>query len=500
MIRMRSICFARVAIRLAGGAVLTCLTCRGSEAVAAAPHPSGKYGVRGVWLTTVHNLDWPKCKADTHTGAERQKRDLCNMLDKLKEAGINTVYLQVRGRGDLIYPSTIEPLSPTMASQGRSLVYDPLKYAVEECHRRGMRISAWIVTLPLGNSRYVNRLGQGAYASTHRQKCVLFNGEWYMDPADTATDEHLIEICKEIVCRYDVDGIHLDYIRYPDKSERFPDGLTYRKGSNGTSLPSWRQSNISRIVEAISQQIKLINPSIELSSAPLGKYRRLQKYPRIGWTALESVYQDPVRWGAKRTMDAIVPMMYYKDEHFYPFVHDWLSVTKMPLVIGIGAYRMLPGEGGWTLSDIKKQIDFAENTPGVKGVCYFRAEQVVDDRWGLFRLLKEHAREYPSLPLAPADSAGVLPPAELQIDRDGESLCLRWNAPASYPHMFTIYRSVAKEVDKESDLLATTQDNFFRIPLNLLKDDELYYFRIGIYRLRDGAEGYTDSEVYYHRR
>lgn len=458
-----------------------------------------KYYVRAVWLTTVHGLDWPKCKADTPRGVAQQKKDLDNLLDKLRLAGINTVYLQVRGRGDLLYPSQIEPISPTMAFPGKQPLYDPLRYAVNACHSRGMRIIAWLVTLPLGNKKYIERLGNKAYAYTHKKKCVFFRGEWYMDPAAMETSTHLSEICKEIVCNYSVDGIHLDYIRYPDKAERFPDNKVYTQSKTSSSLPEWRKNNINTLVETVSQQVKQINSTLEVSAAPLGKYRKLPAYPTVGWTALESVNQDPIIWGTKKWVDAIVPMMYYKDNLFYPFLQDWLTLTPMPIIVGLGAYQLLPNEGNWNASDLIKQVDYLSKEPKVQGVCYFRAEQVVNPNIGLYSYLVEQNKKLPALPLAPKDTLKLIQPEYLEVNRVGDSLEISWVAKPTFPCSYTIYHAVGNDLNLQKDLYAITQHTRIKIPLDKLDKNELHYFAVGVYRLRDGSEGITPTAVYYYR-
>ena len=469
---------------------------RAISAVGAQPVPK-KYEVRAVWLTTIHGLDWPKRRAETSQDVRRQTQELDELLDQLKAAGINTVYFQVRGRGDLVYPSKHEPLSPALFVSRTDAPYDALRYAVDACHSRGMRISAWLVTLPLGSNSYVKNLGKEAYARKHKDRCIYYNGEWFMDPADPHTDAHLIEICKEIACNYDIDGIHLDYIRYPDRSANFPDRAAYRRSGSKLTLEQWRRDNISRIVESVFAQLKMVNPELELSAAPIGRYRKLREYPKISWTALESVHQDPVEWESYRIMDALVPMLYFKDDDFYPFVMDWLSATKLPLIVGIGAYRMLPGEGGWCLEDIVKQIAYVQSDSLARGMSFFRAEHVIDPRLGIYRALRDSLFRRPALPLQGRDSLPSSDIKDLAVSAEKDSLVLSWKGISLYPHTYSIYVSQGIEVNALRDLTYTTQSESLSIPLEALKRDELIHVRVGIYRLRDGAETLTDEEVYY---
>ena len=181
-----------------------------------------KYEIRATWLTTLGGMDWPRTKAGSATGIQRQKKELCDILDRLKAANFNTVLLQTRLRGDMIYPSSIETFAESLTGYtGRNPGYDPLAFAIEECHKRGMELHAWIVTIPAGNTRQVKLLGRNSIVQRNRKICKLYKGNWYLDPGNPETKEYLSRIVKEITSQYDIDGIHFDYIRYPvsDKAE-----------------------------------------------------------------------------------------------------------------------------------------------------------------------------------------------------------------------------------------------------------------------------------------
>lgn len=98
-----------------------------------------KHEIRASWLTTLGGMDWPRQKATNALGIEKQKQELCDILDRLKAAHFNTVIFQTRLRGDLIYPSAIETFPEALTGKtGRNPGYDPLAFAIEECHKRGM--------------------------------------------------------------------------------------------------------------------------------------------------------------------------------------------------------------------------------------------------------------------------------------------------------------------------------------------------------------------------
>ena len=142
-----------------------------------------KYEIRATWLTTLGGLDWPSHKATSARGIEQQKTELCNLLDRLKAANFNTVLLQTRVRGDVIYPSSIEPFTESLAGgEGKSPGYDPLQFAISECHKRGMELHAWIVTIPIGNNRQIKLLGHNSVVKKQPSICKQYKGTWYLDP------------------------------------------------------------------------------------------------------------------------------------------------------------------------------------------------------------------------------------------------------------------------------------------------------------------------------
>ena len=207
---------------------------------------------RAVWLTTIGGLDWPRTKATDAASRERQKAELLSILDNYKRANINTVIFQTRVRAAVLYPSQIEPWELCLTgTAGRSPGYDPLAFCIEECHKRGMELHAWIVCIPIGTAQ--RQKGYGAESLVRRHKELVKTakgGEMFMIPGKPQTADYIASICKEIVEKYDVDGISLDYIRYPESTYRFSDDELYPRASS-LSKAEWRRDNITRIVKRV---------------------------------------------------------------------------------------------------------------------------------------------------------------------------------------------------------------------------------------------------------
>ena len=173
-----------------------------------------KYEVRAVWLTTLNSLDWPSTKATNSQSIERQQQQFCAILDQLRQSNVNTVLLQTRVRATTIYPSRYEPFDGCLTGKpGRDPGYDVLRFAIDECHRRGMELHAWVVAIPVGKW---NAIGCKQLRERYGSLIRKIGDEGYMNPEMSQTSEYIAKICREIAENYDVDGIHLDYIRYPE--------------------------------------------------------------------------------------------------------------------------------------------------------------------------------------------------------------------------------------------------------------------------------------------
>ena len=426
-----------------------------------------KYEIRATWLTTLGGLDWPSQKATSAKGIERQKQELCEILDALKRANFNTVLLQTRLRGDVIYPSDIEPFTESLTGhEGGNPNYDPLKFAIEECHRRGMELHAWIVTIPIGNTRQVNLLGKKSIIKKQPSICKLYKGTWYLDPGNPQTDNYLASIVHEIVSRYDIDGIHLDYIRYPERAKDFPDQSTYRKYGKKENLEQWRRNNITRIVRRIYAETKLLKPWVKVSSSPVGKYNDTRRYPSRGWNAYKVVYQDARRWLKEGIHDALFPMMYFQGNHFYPFALDWQENKNGRWIIpGLGIYFLHPQEQNWQLDEVIRQIHFLRNIH-MDGQAYFRNRFLLNNTKGLLDELKEYFYTQPAVvpPMTWVDSIAPSAPTKPYFMPLTKGVKLSWSASSDNlpaPVYYRVYASNTYPVDitQPSNLIEVRTDS-----------------------------------------
>lgn len=413
--------------------------------------------VRAVWLTTNWALDWPTTRGGS---VQSQKEELRKTLDALQQENFNTILFQVRAQGKVFYNSKIEPMSPYF---NHSDNFDPLAFAIEECHKRGLECHAWIIAYPMDRVQ-MQHTGRGKRrkATPIKNKpdyYKMIDNRWYLDPGRPETRSLIVSIVSEIVSNYDVDGIHFDYIRYPSNTGKFPDEDTYLKYGNGQPLADWRRNNINQLVSEVYDKVKSIKKWVQVSSSPLGRYRILQEIsPNDGWTGYETVFQDAGHWMKTGKHDLVFPMMYHKERYFYPFLDDWVANSNGRTVVpGLGIYMM--EEQNWPLQDITNQMKYIRDKK-VKGTAYFRAGNLTGNLKGIMDSIRGYYPTPAKLPpLTWLDSIAPNSPLDLQVYKDEKGfLNLKWNNPdVNEDFTYTIYVSPTEDVNRDdpNGILAT---------------------------------------------
>lgn len=383
-----------------------------------AVNPNPKYEVRAVWLTTIGGIDWPHSYAQSERSAEKQKEELRAILDRLQKANINTVLLQTRIRATTIYPSQYEPWDGCLSGfPGKSPGYDALQFAIDECHKRGIEVHAWVVTIPVGKW---NSYGCRQLRKRFPRLIKRIDQDGYMDPEATQTGCYLAEMCREIVQRYDVDGIHLDYIRYPE-TWKFRISKDQARG------------NITRIVEKIHQAVKKEKPWVKMSCSPIGKFDDLSRYWSHGWNAYTKVAQDAQAWLKDGLMDELFPMMYFRGDQFFPFAIDWKEHSYGKIIApGLGIYFLDPKEGKWNISDITSELYHLRNIG--EGHAFFRNKFLLDNHQGVYDFVTAHFNRYPALvpPMTWESNKRPQQPVTLCIEENEGTTTLRWDNSLQY--------------------------------------------------------------------
>jgi uncharacterized lipoprotein YddW (UPF0748 family) len=468
-----------------------------------------KRETRAVWLTTVYGLDWPTAKATSSSGIQQQKNELIQILDNLKSANFNTVIMQVRARGDLIYPSQYEPWATSLTGTlGRNPGYDPLKFAIEETHKRGMEFHAWWNVVKVKDDSTLPPNTNPPHIVLRHPEYVKYykpNNEWWIDMGKPEARNYLINVVMELVRNYDIDGIHFDFIRYPNPD--FPDSDTYALYSNEyPDINEWRRENINKFVRAVYDSIKRVKPWVKVGSAPIGIYRNICDssgvyiYSRncgscpsgttpvaTGWQAYCSIYQDSRRWLMEGKHDYHSPQIYWNiadNPKFNVLARDWRNNSYgRHIYAGSAAYRMASNSGDWSASEILAQID-TTRAVGAEGNTFFRYKSLLLK--GLIDSLKSSRYKYFAF-IPPMPWIDAVPPnspfnliARKTSDRVFE---LIWSNPGlasdgDSVKYYAIYKSETSPVDVGDikNLVAVVEGSRVSYSVQIEDPNKRYYF------------------------
>ena len=310
--------------------------------------------MRGLWVATVRNIDWPS--KDTLT-ADRQRAELIDILDRAAAGGFNAIVFQVRPAADAVYQSSLEPWAALLTGrQGTDPGYDPLAFAVTEAHARGLELHAWINPFRAGNAKDSATLAPTHLFNARRDLVRVYGAQLWLDPGDSAVQEHVMRVVTDIVRRYDVDGIHADdyFYPYPERDSgggaiAFPDSATYARSGSTLARDDWRRDNIDRFVERLYREAHQIKPAIKVGLSPFGIWRPGNPPSIAGFDAYASIYADSRKWLRSGWVDYLAPQLYWaisSPQQSFPVLLDWWigeNVMARHIWPGLATYRVNNG-------------------------------------------------------------------------------------------------------------------------------------------------------------
>lgn len=329
---------------------------------------------RAVWISTNYRLDWPPQTFDEKT----QKEALLKIFDDIEKKNLNTIYLQVRSNGTVLFKSSYDPFSPYITGKVDEMgSYDPLKFAVEEAHKRGLEIHAWLNTMRTFNTSDISILENPKHVCSSHPYWVYKKEEdngstsFWLNPGLPEVRQYLVDLIDELVRNYDIDGVQLDFIRYP--KEPVNDLDSYALYGSGENLDKWRRENINTFISTLSSTIKSTKPFIKLGVTPIGIYENLPT--ARGLEGRNDVFQDSRKWLSSGAIDYIVPQVYWniKDNPRYEdLVKDWVNSSYgKNVIIGIAAYKES------VVKEISEEINIARMNNS-SGVAFFRYSNIAD--------------------------------------------------------------------------------------------------------------------------
>ena len=366
--------------------VLACVLTLVTPAFAAGT-PSASEEMRGVWVSSVYNLDYPSSPT---TDPDKLKAEADEILDNCVKWGLNAVFLQVRPSGDALYKSDLFPWSKYLTGSVGTAPqdgFDPLEYWVEAAHKRGLELHAWINPYRITRSKDTE---WNSLPSTHPAKMnpdwvvKYSDGNYYFNPGIPEVRDLVTRGAVEIVQNYDVDGLHMDDYFYPGTD--FNDAATYQKyGSSFSNIADFRRDSVNQLVAQLDTAVHNIDPDIQFGISPSGIWANKSTDPRgsntNGSEHYVSSYADSLYWIENGLVDYIIPQIYWEIGHKladFATLADWwndaVAGSDVHLYIGMGAYRCADNPTGvWTTTDpLFDSLAYLENKNNVGGCVFFR--------------------------------------------------------------------------------------------------------------------------------
>jgi uncharacterized lipoprotein YddW (UPF0748 family) len=343
-----------------------------------APAPFARE-MRGMWVATVANIDWPSRSTLT---AEQQRAELIDILDRAVDTRINAIILQVRPAADAVYLSALEPWAALLTgTQGTDPGYDPLEFAVREAHARGLELHAWINPFRAGNTADTARLAALHLFRSRPDLVRVYGTQLWLDPGEPDVHEHTLRVITDIVQRYDIDAIHLDDYFYPyvqnDASGAaipFPDSATYARYGAGVLLADWRRANVDRFVERLYGVVRSLDPALKVGISPFGIWRPGNPPGVQGLDAWASIYADSRKWLQQGWVDYFAPQLYWAiaaPQQSFPALLDWWLAQNTHgrhVWPGLAVYRVNNGTASaFTFQEIPEQIRLTRQRAGGTG-------------------------------------------------------------------------------------------------------------------------------------
>ncbi|HWL40671.1 MAG TPA: family 10 glycosylhydrolase, partial [Gemmatimonadaceae bacterium] len=279
---------------------------------------------RAVWVASVRNIDWP---SKPGLSTQEQKDELIGILDRSAALRLNAVILQVRPAADALYASPYEPWSEYLTGRmGKAPdpYYDPLEFAVNEAHRRGLELHAWFNPYRARHPSSRSPASRDHISRTHPSLVKTYGTHLWMDPGERLIREHSIKVVLDVVKRYDIDGVHIDDYFYPyqvlDKNKKvvpFPDDASYRRAmKKGPKLErdDWRRQNVDHLIQRMYDEVKKVKPWVLVGISPFGIWRPGNPPGVVGLDQYATLYADAKKWEQEGWLDYLTPQIYWQVE------------------------------------------------------------------------------------------------------------------------------------------------------------------------------------------
>ncbi len=468
-----------------------------------------KRELRGVWIASVLNIDYPSVPT---TSDYVLKEEWIKLIDKHKALGINALYVQIRPSSDAFYKSDIVPWSRYLTGQSGTAPmndFDPLPFMIETAHERGMEFHAWLNPYRASmDNQDPSSFAPNHIMNQHPDWCFKYGKRYILNPGIPEVRDHVNQIVAEIVSKYNVDGIHFDDYFYPYKiaGEGFPDSKTFQQFNNGfTNIEDWRRNNVDLLIYNLSKTIKKINPRVQFGISPFGVWRNNNRDPegsatQAGLTCYDDLYADVRKWLREDWIDYVTPQVYWQigfsiADHA-TIVKWWVDNSAgKPIYIGLGAYRVgqqSTREPAWTdPAEIGRQIRYSRTFKQVKGVVYFSSKSLTSNLLGIGDTLANNYYRFPAVPPEVIKDTSLLecdaPELRNVIAENGQTI-IRWKASRKtqkrQPFQYIVYRFDNGNVDFTNGrniltLIPYDSKNLTYLDKNVVNED-LYTYAVTV--------------------
>ena len=422
-----------------------------------------KFEFRGAWVATVFNLDWPGASSSA-----AQQQALIDLLDGLKAAGINAVFFQIRPEADALYASELEPWSFWLTGeQGRAPdpFYDPLALAVEEAHKRGMELHAWVNPYRVRNSASYTR-ASNHISQRHPERILTFPTFSMLDPGLPQVRSYITDVILDVAQRYDVDGIHFDdfFYPYPPNQITSQDDSSFANYNRGfVDRDDWRRDNVNLLIAEVYNRLQAVKPALKFGISPFGIWKNGVPSGIVGLDAVNVIYADALAWLGDGSIDYLVPQLYWPfgGGQDYAALAPWWAAQTLGrhLYVGHALFRADPatysGSTPYGPSEVPSQVRFNRADPDILGSVFFRTTNLTDlSSQGFADSLTTDLYRYPALtPSMPwKDDRPPGAPQSLASDSIGSgAIHLTWASPDSTDTQAAAQRYAVYRVSSSSE-------------------------------------------------
>ena len=474
---LKNVCIALTAVLMMGA-------CKSMKTVEAASSPS-KREFRGAWIQAV-NGQW------IGMSTVQMQKTLSYQLDELAKDGVNAIIFQVRPECDALYKSDIEPWSRFLTGeQGKppSPYWDPLQWMIDECHKRGMELHAWINPYR-AKTKTTNELAQNHIAKRKPNMCFEYDGLVLLNPGNPEAMNYICSVVDDIVKRYDIDGLHIDdyFYPYPVAGITINDDSEFQRFNKGmfTSKDDWRRDNVNVFIKQLAKTIHDRKPWVKFGVSPFGIYRNSKSDPKVGSATngtqnYDDLYADVLLWVNNGWVDYCVPQLYWeignKAADYKTLINWWNKhAANRPLYIGEDVERTVkyPDPDNPNVHQMGAKYKLHKQMPNVSGTVLWYAKATVDNVGNYGTNLRNNIWKNKALqPLMPFidDKAPGVPKKVKKVMTD-DGYVLFWTSPKGQGWKDKAEKYVVYSFDDgekinladPSKIVAVTTNNFYKLP------------------------------------